>query len=375
MSESKSETGKVGESIKLCLLGDVMLGRLVDQIFPTHVQDAEEFEHAMKLIKYRDHSRLEETKRAGYKYPWGNMLPYILQADLRIINLETSVTTHSEKWPNKAFNYRMHPDNLKILTEASIEYCSLANNHTLDYKEKGLMDTLSSLQLSGIRYAGAGINVKEASKPALLLCKGKTIGVFSFADHYSFWAATENKPGINFIDVEHYTAEDINRIKNFIRGSKQSHNIDIVVFSIHWGSNYCWIPPAKFQSFAHELIDCCEVDILHGHSAHHVQGIEIYREKPILYGCGDFIDDYAVDPTYRNDLGFAYFITLDLASKSLQKIELVPSQIELFRSKKLEKNTSDYLRLKTTMTALCQKFGSNLSELENGTFAAQAKNT
>jgi len=105
-----------------------------------------------------------------------------------------------------------------------------------------------------------------------------------------------------------------------------------------------------------------------------MKGIEIYHGKPILYGCGDFIDDYAVDSTYRNDLGFAYFITLDLSSKSMERIELIPSRIEFFRSMRLEKNSSDYCHLKTIMTSLCNQLGSTLSESELGTFTVKQKN-
>ena len=84
-----------------------------------------------------------------------------------------------------------------------------------------------------------------------------------------------------------------------------------VVFSFHWGPNYQWHPDASIIRLAHALVDL-GVDLVHGHSSHHVQGIELYKGRPILYGCGDFIDDYAVSDPYRNDLGFLYRLEFDV---------------------------------------------------------------
>jgi len=124
---------------------------------------------------------------------------------------------------------------------------------------------------------------------------------------------------------------------------------------LHWGGNYCWIPSKEKQEFAHQLVDDCGVDIIHGHSSHHIQGIEIYKGKPIIYGCGDFIDDYAVSEEYRNDLGFAYFVDWDFESKSVQKIELIPTKVELCAVSK-NVNVSDREWLIQHMTKLCKYF-------------------
>lgn len=126
------------------------------------------------------------------------------------------------------------------------------------------------------------MNIEEAQKPGVLLARGKKILCFSFSDHYDFWAASSNKPGINFINVTEYTQRDIARIRELIEHYKYLEQADMVIFSIHWGniassvsnfqgSNYCWNPPKQFQQFAHDLVDFCHVDILHGHSSHHIQ--------------------------------------------------------------------------------------------------------
>jgi hypothetical protein len=85
------------------------------------------------------------------------------------------------------------------------------------------------------------------------------------------WEAGPSKPGIWFLDVESYQQHHIDEIRALVAEAKEKHQVDLVLFSLHWGSNYCWIPSKKFQQFAHQLVDDCSVDIIHGHSSHHVQ--------------------------------------------------------------------------------------------------------
>lgn len=255
--------------LKIAIVGDVMLGRLIDQIFPTHNIDMKEYDYA-ELILSRYPKKQKELQQKKYQYVWGNILPAFLQSDVRMINLETAVTTHEKKWPHKAFNYRMHPDNLQSLVEAKIDYCSLANNHILDYCEEGMYETMKSLKSRNILFAGVGENIEKASEPCFLTVKERKFAFFSFADHYDFWAAQTNKPGINYINVQNYQSDDIQKIKALTNKAHQN-GAEFITVSIHWGSNYCWNPPKSFQNFAHQLIDDCGVDLIHGHSSHHIQ--------------------------------------------------------------------------------------------------------
>ncbi|CAI7872327.1 unnamed protein product, partial [Closterium sp. NIES-54] len=142
-------------------------------------------------------------------YVWDGWLPLLRAADCRIANLETSVTCHRDKWPNQAFNFRMHPVNIDALTVAGINFCSLANNHVLDFQAQGMRETMESLTRVGIRFAGCGRNLAEASAPAFItLPAGNSslppiqLALFSAADHFKYWAATEDSPGIHLIDPE-----------------------------------------------------------------------------------------------------------------------------------------------------------------------------
>ncbi|KAL6057717.1 Polyglutamate biosynthesis protein [Balamuthia mandrillaris] len=376
---------------RVLAVGDVMLGRLVDGLFPTHNDDPEHAGHAKRYLKAVSGGpeRLAQYKKQQYKFVWGDTLPLFQEADVRVINLETSVTTHDVKNP-KTFNYRMHPANLRALHEAHVDYCSLANNHTLDYCEEGLFDTIKHMNKSGIKWAGAGRNLSEARAPAIISCQDRKIAFFSFSDHPKDWAASENKPGINYLDIYNYTKEDINMIKQLIQDTdkrerdKDGKGLNMVVASLHWGPNYLWVPEPQFESFAHDLIDVCGVDMIHGHSSHHIQGIEIYKGKPILYGCGDFVDDYAIDPEYRNDLGFCYFCNFHWGkhdsprhvegSKEAEREEvpvvdhlrLVPTKIKLFSVTATSIPEKDKKWLETHMSSLCAKYRTKVEVKEDG---------
>jgi len=137
--------------------------------------------------------------------------------------------------------------------------------------------------------------------------------------------------------------------------------MDFVVFSIHWGSNYNWVPSERFTRLAHFVIDQCGVDLFHGHSSHHVQGIEVYKGKPIVYGCGDFVDDYAVDDDYRNDLSCVYLPTFSVNSSTkaatLETFQLVPTRIEMFRVRTLPSDDDDHTWLLSKLAALSRRYG------------------
>jgi len=326
-----------------------MLGRLIDQIFTTHVESPEDADHA--------HHFMSSLGRPSvpHSYVWGDVKDEILNADLRILNLETSVTTNDQKWPDKVFNYRMHPNNVACLREINADFCSLANNHTLDFGYKGMSETIQTLKAAGIHYAGVGKNIDEAMKPAVFSFgpsnQRKTIACFSAADHPGIWAASSNKPGIAYVDVDNFDDHDIDRFTKAIMAVRSE--VDLVSVSLHWGSNYCWNPSAKFQQFAHQLIDA-GADLIHGHSSHHVQGIEIYKGKPIMYGLGDFVDDYAVEREYRNNLGFIYKLQLDPSTNKFTSIEMVPTTIKLFQVHKT-RNPKDLSWQLQVMSKLCER--------------------
>ena len=325
--------------IKLFLCGDVMLARGIDQVL---AHPCDPTLHESYLKDARDYIEIAEDysgpipRGVTPEYPWGDALA-ILDAerpDARIINLETSITRSDAFDPQKGIHYRVSPENAACIAAARIDICALANNHVLDWGQAGLLDTLSTLDRLGIARCGAGRDRDEAIRPAVLdLGERGRIVVFSVGSLDGgvppWWTAGEARPGVHAITE---LGEDTTRrLRSVIEPWRRPHSI--IVLSIHWGPNWGFAIPSEHRRFAHRMIDDAGVHLIHGHSSHHVKGIEVHDGHLILYGCGDFLTDYEgirTNEAYRGDLGIMYLPTLDPAGKLLG-LELVPTQMRKFR--------------------------------------------
>jgi poly-gamma-glutamate synthesis protein (capsule biosynthesis protein) len=286
---------------------------------------------------------------AGFSYIWGDAIFELekMAPDARIINLETSVTTSAAYWEGKGINYRMHPDNIPVILVAKIDVCALANNHVLDWGYPGLAETLLTLENAGVKCAGAGLDLNEAESPATVEIAGKgRVIVFSFGTASSGipkeWQASKSRAGVNLLPdltdgTVRYIGEKVHEVK------RQG---DIVIASIHWGGNWGYEIPREHELFAHNLCDEAGVDIIHGHSSHHVLGIEIYRDKPIIYGCGDIINDYEGIGGYeefRADLSLLYFVRMDPVKGGLTSLLMKPMQMKRFRLNRASQADAEWL--------------------------------
>ncbi len=328
------------EPLRLFLCGDVMIGRGIDQILPFHC-DPTIFEPYSKDA--RDYVRLAEKltgpipSPVSPRYIWGDALDDLdkMSPDLRIINLETAITNDGVPWPGKGINYRTHPKNVSTLIAARVNCSALANNHTLDWGYAGLEETLLTLKEAGIEAVGAGKNGEEAETPAIMDVKGKgRVLVFSFGSEDSGipedWAAREHRPGINLLPAS--IDQGVSTIRERVDATKAPG--DIAVLSVHWGGNWGYRIPEDQVELAHSLIDVAGIDIVHGHSSHHVKGIEVYRQKLILYGCGDFLTDYegiAGYKRFRPELGLMYFAEIDPAGGKLESLKMIPTRVGRFQ--------------------------------------------
>lgn len=333
------------------LCGDVMTGRGIDQILPypnkpqlyeSYITDARDY----VMLAERAHGKIEYP--VAPDYIWGDALSFWkeMSPNVKIINLETAITQSDNYWLEKGINYRMHPLNIDVLTTASINICTLANNHILDWGYSGLNDTLTTLKNSDILVAGAGENIIDAMQPAIFnLDADNRILVFSVAmassGTPSEWSATSKRPGLFYLPNLH--TESLMVIKENIEQHRQLG--DLIVLSIHWGSNWGYEIPESFRLFAHNLIDDAHIDVVFGHSSHHPRAMEMYQGKPILYGCGDFINDYEGIQgyeSYRGDLSLMYFLEFD-SSLAFIKMILIPLQINKFKLRFAAKKDRQWL--------------------------------
>ena len=328
------------ERLRLFLCGDVMTGRGIDQILPhpSHPEIHESYlSSAVQYIEVGERASGPIPRGVDYTYVWGEALARLADAgpDLRIVNLETAVTTSGDHWPGKGIHYRMHPANLPVLAAAGIDCCVLANNHVLDWGYRGLRETVQVLHGSGIRTAGAGADLDEAAAPAVLEWgEGRRLLVFSLGHTSSgideSWQAGPGRQGVWWLDE--LSSASIDRIARRAQAARRPG--DIVLASLHWGGNWGYGITRRTREFAHDLLDHAGVDLVHGHSSHHPLGIEVYRDKLILYGCGDFINDYEGirgNEQYRDDLRVMYLPDLEASTGRLLALEMAVFQSYRFR--------------------------------------------
>jgi poly-gamma-glutamate capsule biosynthesis protein CapA/YwtB (metallophosphatase superfamily) len=279
------------------LTGDVMLGRKVD----------------------------ESQRQRPVDAVWGDLRSHLQSLDGLCINLECCLSTRGSPWQRtrRPFHFRADPGwAVPALGRAGVDYASLANNHLLDFEEEALLDTVDALTEADIAHAGAGRTVAAAREPALFSIDGLDVAVVSLTDNTPEYAADRTSPGVAHLsmDLDESERETVRAILDRARRADP----DLLVASLHWGPNMVTVPAEHFRAFGRFLVEE-GVDLIHGHSAHVFQGIEVSDGVPICYDCGDFVDDYRVDGALRNDRSFLFEVTVE--DGAVTRLRLRPVEI------------------------------------------------
>ena len=240
------------------------------------------------------------------------------QADLVVLNLECCISERGRRWeaPGKPFFFRAPPRAVELLVLLGVDCVTLANNHALDYGADALADTLDHLAAAGIATVGAGADLDQARRPAVLTAGGLGVAVLGVTDHPADFAAGPDRPGVAYADlgrqVPGWLAERI---------QQAGAQADVTLVTPHWGPNMTTAPVHHVRRAGGALVDA-GATMIAGHSAHVPHGVA----GRILYDLGDFLDDYRIDPRLRNDLGLLFLVTLD-ASGPL-RLEALPLKLE-----------------------------------------------
>lgn len=320
--------------MKIALMGDVMLGRLVNH----------------------------QLKQCSPNYPWGDTLAILQEADLRICNLECALSDIGSPWSAtpKIFHFRSDEKNVHALKAANINMVSLANNHVLDFEDEALLRMLNVLDAQKILHTGAGKNIQQAAQPVICKVKDQKIGLIAFTDNEPEWEAKKNRPGVFYVPIEinDKRAQDLFRRVQTLR-----HEVGFLIVSAHWGPNWGYDPPQEHVAFAHALVDA-GADLIFGHSGHVFRGVEVYKNRPIIYCAGDFIDDYAVDEIEKNDESFIFI--LEIGTQSQFKLRLYPTCINNFQANLASSHLQHNILSK--MLHLCEKLGTPLELFSDHAF-------
>jgi len=370
------DSEEVGDGlVTVFACGDVMPGRGVDQILPRpgDPELREAFARdARAYVDLAERAHGPIPRPVSFGWPWGDALQVLdeIAPDVRVINLETSITTSREFAPGKAIHYRMSPGNLPCVAAVRPDACALANNHVLDFGHHGLADTLRALAGAGLRAVGAGPDSDAARRPVAVPVSGGGRAVIvscgtACSGIPAGWAAAPGRPGVNRLpDLSPATADGV---IGQVQAARRPG--DVAVVSIHWGSNWGYDVDADQVRFARQLIDG-GVDLVHGHSSHHPRPIEVFRGKLILYGCGDCVDDYegiTSHRDYRGDLRLLYFASLEAATGQLTALQMAPMRARKLRLRQAPAADRQWLR--TVLERISRGFGSRVDLRPDGMLA------
>ncbi|MCX4535441.1 CapA family protein [Streptomyces sp. NBC_01669] len=279
----------------------------------------------------------------------------IAEADLFVLNLECCVSDRGHRWPDpwKAFFFRAPPAAAKVLAELGVNCVTLANNHALDYGFDAMADTCTLLAGVGVHAVGAGANAGAAREFAVLEAGGVRLAVVGVTDHPEDYAAGEDSPGVAWADLHAGVPGWLT--KSVARAAAAA---DVVLVTPHWGPNMTSRPPRRVSAAAPELL-AAGATLVAGHSAHVFHGIA----DRILYDLGDFVDDYAVDPVLRNDLGLLFLVTLDgpdAAHMVPAQVEAVPLALDYCHTRLAIGEDREWIRER--LTTACAEFGTAVAD-------------
>ncbi|MQS16828.1 CapA family protein [Streptomyces kaniharaensis] len=276
-------------------------------------------------------------------------------ADLVVLNLECCVSGQGEPWPDpdKPFFFRAPPSAATVLAELGVDCVTLANNHALDYGFDALADTRDLLERAGVRAVGAGPDESRAREFAVLEAGGVRLAVIGVTDHPEEYAAAARRPGVAWADLGAGVPDWLTSLV-----ARAAQEADVVLVTPHWGPNMTSRPPPHVRAAAARLL-AAGATLVAGHSAHVFHGIA----DRILYDLGDFIDDYAVDPVLRNDLGLLFLVTLggpDPAHPVPVRLEALPLFLDFCRTRLARGREREWIRAR--FTTACAELGTDVGQ-------------
>jgi poly-gamma-glutamate capsule biosynthesis protein CapA/YwtB (metallophosphatase superfamily) len=270
------------------------------------------------------------------------------QADLVVLNLECCVSERGRRWeaPGKPFFFRAPPRAVELLALLGTDCVTLANNHALDYGVDALLDTLDHLAAAGIAAVGAGSDLDQARRPAMLTAGELRVAVLGITDHPADFAAGPGGPGVAFADLARGVPDWL------LRGVREAGaQADVTLVTPHWGPNMTSAPVRHVRRAAAALVEA-GATLVAGHSAHVPHGVA----GPVLYDLGDFLDDYRVDPRLRNDLGLLFLVTLD--GRGPVRLEALPLKLEFCHTRLATGEDAAWMRRR--FRSACAALGTEL---------------
>jgi poly-gamma-glutamate capsule biosynthesis protein CapA/YwtB (metallophosphatase superfamily) len=238
-----------------------------------------------------------------------NVARTLSQADTTFCQLEVNISERGTRLPQARHTTRANLKTARAIKEAGFRVVSFAGNHCMDWGQEAFFDTIEALKRERISVIGVGKNIEEARKPAIVECKGSRVAFLAYNTilPMGYWAEA-NRPGCApmrawtlYEQIEHDqpgtpcrihtfpNREDLDAMGRDIKKAKTQ--ADVVILSMHWGIHFIPAVLATYQrEMAHVAIDS-GADLILGHHAHILKGIEVYKGRAIFYSLCNFAMD------------------------------------------------------------------------------------
>ena len=267
------------------------------------------------------------------------------QADAVLVNLETAVTTIGDfldKREKRPYYYRCRPEMLDVLVKAGINVVNIANNHAMDFGAEAFDQELEILDACGMAHCGGGRNSQEAAEPCYVAAGGVIIAFIGVHTDMGMMAATTTRAGINHVPEENllrYVAASVAMAKC---------HADLVIVTPHWGANWMERPTENRRTLARQIIDL-GVDAILGHSSHILQGIEIYRGRPIVYDMGTLLFDRVNSDRMR----YSALFDLEITANGARRLTIIP--IHLYKGRAAKGTGADAEHVRELISSLSKE--------------------
>lgn len=250
-------------------------------------------------------------KKEDFIGRFSNIRDILKSTDIAIVNFECPIVEKSAMPINKCGpNLKTTPESVDLIKYIGFNTVTLANNHFLDYGEEGVRDTLKILEDEHINHVGGGRNLFDASKVLYSQVSNRTVAVINCCEH-EFSIAKENTGGAN----------PLNPIKQYYSIKEARKKADVVLVIVHGGHEQYQLPSPRMKETYRFFVDS-GADAVVNHHQHCYSGYEIYKEKPIFYGLGNFLFDWKgrINGLWNE----GYMVTLEFSDGNVPQFSLTP---------------------------------------------------
>lgn len=248
--------------------------------------------------------------------------PVVSGADLAICHLETPLSGPTGPFAGYP-NFNAPPQVLDGLRRIGFDACSTASNHTLDQGTVGVRRTLDALDAAGLGHTGSARGAAEAATPTIYQAGGVRVGHLAYTAHLNGQRVPAGREWlVNVIDPD--------RIRSAARRLRAA-GAQIVVLSLHWGTEYRVAPDAAQLSLAKKLLTTPEIDLIIGHHAHVVQPFEKIGDEWVVYGMGNQLARHAdpVDASREGTMARITFTETAPGRWRTSRVEAVPTWVRI----------------------------------------------